>query len=85
MVQKHFLRVRVDDRPGVLSRITGILGEHGISIASVIQRDPATAGGVPLVIMTHASSTTAVAKAVAHIDASDVVSGATVCLGVLDD
>jgi homoserine dehydrogenase len=85
MVQKHFLRVHVDDRPGVLSRITGILGEHGISIASVIQRDPAGVGGVPLVIMTHACGTNAVAKAVAHIDASDVVSGTTVCLGVLDD
>jgi homoserine dehydrogenase len=75
----------VDDRPGVLSRITGILGEHGISIASVIQRDPAGVAGVPLVIMTHACGTNAVAKAVAHIDASDVVSGTTVCLGVLDD
>ena len=85
LTQKHFLRVRVDDRPGVLSRITGILGEHGISIASVIQRDPAGAGGVPLVIMTHACGTNAVAKALAHIDASDVVSGTTVCLGVLDD
>jgi homoserine dehydrogenase len=85
MVQKHFLRVHVDDRPGVLSRITGILGEHGISIASVIQRDPAGVAGVPLVIMTHACGTNAVAKAVAHIDASDVVSGTTVCLGVLDD
>jgi homoserine dehydrogenase len=85
LVQKHFLRVHVDDRPGVLSRITGILGEHGISIASVIQRDPAGAGGVPLVIMTHACGTNAVAKALAHIDASDVVSGTTVCLGVLDD
>ena len=85
LVQKHFLRLHVDDRPGVLSRITGILGEHGISIASVIQRDPAGAGGVPLVIMTHACGTTAVGKALAHIDASDVVSGTTVCLGVLDD
>ncbi|MFM7183661.1 MAG: ACT domain-containing protein, partial [Planctomycetota bacterium] len=85
MVQKHFLRARVDDRPGALSRITGILGEHGISIASVIQRDPADHEGVPLVIMTHACGTSAVAKAVAHIDASDVVSGGTICLGVLDD
>ena len=84
LTQKHFLRVRVDDRPGVLSRITGILGEHGISIASVIQRDQAGANGVPLVIMTHACGTTALANAVAHIDASDVVAGPTICLGVID-
>ncbi|MFM7245333.1 MAG: homoserine dehydrogenase, partial [Planctomycetaceae bacterium] len=85
LTQKHFLRACVDDRPGVLSRITGILGEHGISIASVIQRDRAGADGVPLVIMTHACGTTAVANAVAHIDASDVVTGPTICLGVIDD
>jgi homoserine dehydrogenase len=84
LTQKHFLRVRVDDRPGVLSRITGILGEHGISIASVIQRDRAGADGVPLVIMTHACGTTALGNAVAHIDASDVVTGPTICLGVID-
>ncbi|MCE9629635.1 MAG: homoserine dehydrogenase [Planctomycetia bacterium] len=87
MTEKHFLRVCVNDRPGVLSRITGILGEHGISIASVIQHDPSGAAGaaVPLVIMTHACGTTAIQKAVAHIDASDVVSGKSVCLSVLDD
>ena len=34
----HFLRVGVRDRPGVLASITGILGEHGISIASMLQR-----------------------------------------------
>ncbi|MFM7411787.1 MAG: ACT domain-containing protein, partial [Planctomycetota bacterium] len=84
-LERHFLRIRVTDQPGVLSQITGILGGHGISIASVIQRDPADHEGVPLVIMTHACGTSAVAKAVAHIDASDVVSGGTICLGVLDD
>jgi homoserine dehydrogenase len=86
-LEKHFLRVCVNDLPGVLSRITGILGEHGISIASVIQHDPSGASGaaVPLVIMTHACSTAAVERAVAHIDASDVVSGKTVCLSVLDE
>ena len=85
--ERHFLRVRVSDRPGVLSRVTGILGEHGISIASVIQHEPSEAAGaaVPLVIMTHACGSTAVAKAVAHIDASDVVAGRTDCLSVLDE
>ena len=85
--ERHFLRVLASDRPGVLARIAGILGEHGISIASVIQHEPPGTGGaaVPLVIMTHACSTTAMRKAVAHIDASDVVSDASVCLSVLDE
>jgi homoserine dehydrogenase len=87
MHERHFLRIRVKDRPGVLARITGILGEHGISIASVIQHDAGHAGDatVPLVIMTHPCGSTAVRKAIDHIDASDVVSGRSTCLSVLDD
>jgi homoserine dehydrogenase len=84
--QRHFLRVPASDRPGVLSRITGILGAHGISIASMIQHEPpGPAGPVPLVIMTHGCAAAAMAKAVAHIDASDVVAGTSVCLSVLDE
>jgi homoserine dehydrogenase len=79
--------VAASDRPGVLSRITGILGEHRISIASMIQHEPSGSSGaaVPLVIMTHACGAAALAKAVAHIDASDVVAGTSVCLSVLDE
>lgn len=92
--ERHFLRVQVVDRPGVLSRVTGILGEHGISIASVIQHAPAPRAGdtppaagavVPLVIMTHACGSAAIRRAVAHIDASDVVVAPAVCMSVLDD
>jgi homoserine dehydrogenase len=42
---RHFLRIRVADRPGVLARIAGILGDHGVSIASVIQHDPTAGDG----------------------------------------
>jgi homoserine dehydrogenase len=84
---RHFLRIRVKDRPGVLARITGILGDHGISIASVIQHDASSASDavVPLVIMTHACGSSAIQRAISAIDASDVVSGRSVCLSVLDD
>ena len=92
--EPHFLRVHVTDRPGVLSRVTGILGEHGISIASVIQHAPVAAAGgaqaavdkaVPLMVMTHACGSTAIRRAVSHIEASDVVVGPVVCMSVLDD
>jgi homoserine dehydrogenase len=90
--ERHFLRVLAADRPGVLARITGILGDHQISIASVIQHDAtgvsasgATADGVPLVIMTHACGSAAVRRALEAIDASDVVRGRSVCLAVLDE
>jgi len=84
--ERHFLRIRVKDQPGVLAKITGTLGEHGISIASVIQHDVAGSSdaGVPLVIMTHACASTAVQQAVSAIDTSDVVRGRSVCLSVLE-
>ncbi|MDH5761357.1 MAG: homoserine dehydrogenase [Nitrospinota bacterium] len=51
---EYFLRFWVLDKPGVLSRISGILGNHDISIESVIQRVKDDNGqGVPLVMMTH--------------------------------
>ena len=85
--ERHFLRINVSDRPGVLAKITGLLGDHGISIASVIQHaETASAdAGVPLVIMTHACASSAVQKAVAAIDKSDVIRGKSVCLGVRDE
>ncbi len=66
-----YLRFNVEDRPGVLSEITGALGRHGISIASVIQHEPGEMGDgvVPLVIMTHVACDGAVAGAIREIDA----------------
>ncbi len=82
----HFLRICVRDRPGVLASITGILGEHGISIASMLQRAGSgeTDEAVSLVIMTHRSSTTAMAEAVATIDELPAALEKSVCLTVLD-
>ncbi len=62
---RFYLRFYVDDRPGVMSEITGILGRHHISIASVIQHETEedTLNMVPLVIMTHTCPEGAVAEA----------------------
>jgi homoserine dehydrogenase len=55
---RYYLRFNVDDRPGVMAEIAGILGKHKISIASVIQHEneEEDATSVPLVIMTHIAS-----------------------------
>lgn len=58
---RYYLRFNIEDRPHMLADIADVLGQHGISIASVIQHEapePAANvdGGksfVPLVIMTH--------------------------------
>jgi homoserine dehydrogenase len=85
MPQRHFLRIPVLDRPGVLAEISGILGRHGISIASLIQPETGTSSPVPLVIMTHHCLPSAVAQALGEINRSAVVQGGCDCLPVLDD
>jgi len=46
----HFSAI---DRPGVLARIAELLGEHDISIASVVQKERRQAHVVPIVMLTH--------------------------------
>ena len=75
---RYYLRLTVEDRPGVLAEIAGILGRHGISIASVIQHETVgggegAEGAVPLVIMTHRATEGAMHKSMAAIDKSPFV------------
>lgn len=79
---RYYLRVMAVDKPGVLSKVSGILGHHEISIASVIQKGRHTRDSVPVVMMTHEAVEGAMRKALAEIDAIDVVREKTVCLRV---
>jgi homoserine dehydrogenase len=50
---RYFLKFSVLDQAGVLSAISRILGEHRISIASVIQKEQKKGDKVPVVIVTY--------------------------------
>jgi len=84
---RYYLRFTVEDRPGVLAEIAGVLGKHQISIASVIQHEPSGDGGgrtVPLVIMTQQAKEGAAQTAVAEIDRLKCVRSGSVRMRVLD-
>jgi homoserine dehydrogenase len=70
----YYFRFTVLDRPGVLSKISGILGKNKISIASVIQKGRKAGGAVPVVILAHMSREREVRRAVREIDKLKVVS-----------
>ena len=71
---EYFVRFSVLDNPGVLSKISGILGKYSISIESMIQRGRGDRGeGVPLVMMCHKSSEKNIQSALKEIEALDVV------------
>jgi homoserine dehydrogenase len=78
----YYLRAMVQDRPGVLSQVAGILGRHDISIATVIQKGRARAGAVPIVMMTHEALERNMATALEEIDRLGVVALPTVLLRV---
>jgi homoserine dehydrogenase len=73
-----YLALTVLDRPGVLGKIASILGDHEISIESVIQkgRDEA-AGAVPIVMLTHPAREAAVRRALSAVDRLPEVAGPT--------
>lgn len=68
---RAYLRFQIADRPGELAHLARILGDHGISIASVIQHEPMQSQrlqeSVPLVIMTHAATSGAMRLALDEI------------------
>src|SRR3989440_9084305 len=74
----YYLRVMAQDRPGGLSRITGVLGENDISIASMIQKGRGGHDAVPVVMMTHEARERDMRRALAAIDRlADVASATT--------
>ncbi len=84
---RFYLRLNVEDRPGVLAEIAGILGRHDISISSVIQHETDEENDdnvVPLVIMTHTANEGAMATAIGEIDRSRFVRPGTVRMRVRD-
>ena len=69
LVGRCYLVFQAADRPGVLGHIASALGEHGISIESVLQKKAAAASGaVPVLVFTHPAREDAVRRALATID-----------------
>lgn len=65
---RYYLRITVADRPGVLAQIARILGDHAISIASVIQKEAdETAQTAEIVIMTHRAREDAMQQALREL------------------
>lgn len=84
---RYYLRLLVDDVPGVLAEVTRILARHQISIASVIQHEAfgeSGGGKVQLVIMTHLARCGQFRAAAGEMDDLDCVSGNAVHYPVED-
>jgi homoserine dehydrogenase len=85
IVTHYYFRFAALDRPGVLSKISGVLGNHEISIQSVQQKGRKTDGSVPVVMVSHLAKEVDVQKALAEINNLDVVSDRPVLIRIEDE
>jgi homoserine dehydrogenase len=82
----YYFRFSAVDQPGVLSKISGILGKYNISIASVIQKGRKQGGGAVSVVMTtHKAREKDVQKALHEIDRLAIVQGKTILIRIEDE
>jgi homoserine dehydrogenase len=81
----YYFRITAVDQPGVLSTIAGILGKHGISLESVIQKSRRQNGAVPIIMRTHDAEEAAVQQALNEIDQLEVCTARTVKIRILTE
>jgi homoserine dehydrogenase len=82
VLSRYYFRFSAIDKPGVLSKISGILGNYNISITSVIQKGRKVGEAVPLVVLTHEATEKNVRQAIGEIDVLPVVMDKTVFIRV---
>jgi len=50
---EYYLRLMVQDQPGVIASVTSILADHRISLEAMSQKERSEANSVPVVMLTH--------------------------------
>ncbi len=83
--QCFYLRIAVTDKPGVLSEISAVLRDHGLSIASMIQNGHHEDGPVFLVLTTHKCAKEDIRAAAEVIGYSDNVLNSPVVIPIFDE
>jgi homoserine dehydrogenase len=86
---RYYIRITADDKPGVLSKIAEKFGKYGISLSSVLQKEPGDeesgSPGVPVIITTYPSLEGNVISALTEIDNLDVIKTKSVCIVIVDE
>ncbi len=84
LVSRYYFRFSALDRPGVLAKIGGVLGEHDISIESVVQKGRGKKDAVPIVMLTHEAQEHNVRAALSIIDSLEITMDKTVVIRLAD-
>lgn len=71
----YYLRIQAEDKPGVLANVTQILGNSGISIEAILQKEPIGEAEATIILLTHRVQEGKMNQAIAAIEALDSVTG----------
>jgi homoserine dehydrogenase len=82
VVSRYYVRLNVVDRPGVMAKVTAILGAAKIGIASIIQPEGHAGETVPLILMIHDAPNATMQQALAKIARLPVVKSPPVMIRV---
>lgn len=75
LMSRYYLRFHVVDQPGVLGKISRVLGVHRISISDCYQRESRIGSVVSLIMLTHHAHESSIRGAIRAIDKLGVVKG----------
>jgi homoserine dehydrogenase len=82
VISRYYVRLSVVDKPGVMAKVTAILGAAKIGIASIIQPEGHEGETVPLILMLHDAPNATMHKALAKIGNLPVVKSKPVMIRV---
>lgn len=83
-VGKHYVRLVVQDRIGVLAEIATAMRDAGVSIESFIQRGNGSDQGVVIVLVTHEGPASHIEQALDALNRSDFTMAPTILMPILD-
>ena len=83
---RFYIRMYTQDRPGILSEVSGVLGREKISISSVVQLETQEQDEyVPVVILTHSAPEASMARALQCIREFPFIRGEVACIRLFSD
>ena len=72
----YYLRMHAIDKPGVLADVTKILGDSGISIEAILQKEPPVeASHVPIIFLTQRIKEKNMNEAISQIEKLEAIDG----------
>lgn len=81
---RFYIRMTARDVPGVMAKVSTVLGDAGIGLSSILQHEANAGQWVPLVVTTHHARQGAVREATAKVAQMDVIQGPPVVMRIVD-